>query len=340
MKKIFVVIGLGSMGKRRIRNLQALGFKEIIGVDNRKDRREEVSNNYFVETFQKFESVIELYSNKIKALIISVPPAIHSRYIEKAVLYKIPCFVEASVLKDNLLELDRKAIDSNVLIAPSCTLYFHPAIKLISKLLLNNELGKISNLIYHSGQFLPDWHKFESVAEYYVSKKETGGAREIVPFKLTWITMLLGYPIGVTGLNKKTIKIEGAKEIDDTYNILLDYDDFIFNLSVDVVSRFATRRLLINGDKKQLIWDWNKNEIKVYDPLLEKWAKLKYKTMPSSQEYNKNLTEQMYVDEIDSFIRALEVNQDFPNSLKKDMKVLDILYLAEKSCIEKRILSK
>ena len=37
-----LVVGLGSMGKRRIRNLIKLGFKNIIGFDPRLDRRVEV----------------------------------------------------------------------------------------------------------------------------------------------------------------------------------------------------------------------------------------------------------------------------------------------------------
>ena len=32
----FLVIGLGSMGKRRIRNLKSLGYNNIIGFDNNK----------------------------------------------------------------------------------------------------------------------------------------------------------------------------------------------------------------------------------------------------------------------------------------------------------------
>ena len=34
-------VGLGSMGKRRIRNLQELGIKDIIGFDPKEERRKE-----------------------------------------------------------------------------------------------------------------------------------------------------------------------------------------------------------------------------------------------------------------------------------------------------------
>lgn len=44
-----VVIGLGSMGKRRIRCLQAIGGVEIIGVDLREDRRLEAQTLYGIK---------------------------------------------------------------------------------------------------------------------------------------------------------------------------------------------------------------------------------------------------------------------------------------------------
>ncbi len=39
----FLVIGLGSMGKRRIRCLQSLGHTDMIGFDIRNDRCEDAS---------------------------------------------------------------------------------------------------------------------------------------------------------------------------------------------------------------------------------------------------------------------------------------------------------
>ena len=42
----FLIIGLGSMGKRRIRNLFALGFNDVIGFDTRSDRRKESELKY------------------------------------------------------------------------------------------------------------------------------------------------------------------------------------------------------------------------------------------------------------------------------------------------------
>lgn len=327
MDKSYIVIGLGSMGKRRIRNLQALGVQNIVGFDLRLDRCKEATSKYGIKTFSDFSKVLHL--TEALAFIISLPPDLHHEYMRKAIELKIPAFIEASVVDTNFDELIRESKLAGVLLAPSCTLHFHPAIQLIKNLVSSGYLGNISNYLYHSGQFLPDWHSYEHVSDFYVSKKETGGGREIVPFELTWITLFLGLPQRVVGLYKKTIDISGAENIDDTYNILLDYRTFIFNLSVDVVSRCATRRLVINGDQKQLYWSWDENIIKVFHPESNFWEEIKYETLAAENSYNKNITEQMYIDEMQTFLSAIHGKGKYPNSLEHDHNVLKILYSVE-----------
>ena len=324
-----LVIGLGSMGKRRIRNLKANGVTNISGFDLREDRRAEVENIYQIPVFPSIETATAHTS--FDALIISVPPDVHHIYIKQALKLNVPAFIEASVVDTDMEMLINEAISKKILLAPSCTLFFHPAIKKVAEILAAKSLGKLSNILYHSGQYLPDWHAYEKVSDYYVSKKETGGAREIVPFELTWLTMLLGFPERIAGLYKKTINIEGAENIEDTYNLLLDFNDFILNLSVDVVSRIATRKLVINGEKGQLIWDWNENLIRLYDAQTMSWQNLPYEITEAHIGYNKNITETMYNEEIEAFLDGVLNKSQYPNTLANDYKVLKVLYAVEKS---------
>lgn len=335
MEKNILVIGLGSMGKRRVRNLKAIGIKNIVGFDKREDRRDEASTEYDIEVVANFEEVV--LQHKFDAFIISVPPDLHHIYMKEAINMKIPAFIEASVIDTDFDLMIKESRESNVLLAPSCTLHFHPAIRKISEIIEKNELGIMSNILYHSGQYLPDWHSYEDVRDFYVSKKETGGGREIVPFELTWLTLLLGFPKRVVGFFKNTIQIPGAEEIDDTYNLLMDYGSMILNLSVDVVSRHATRRMVINGSKKQLYWNWDDNAIKIFDPELNEWDEIMYETVSAKEGYNKNITEQMYIDEMSVFINSINGNAIFPNNLHRDHQVLKLLYSVESSDVNNRI---
>ena len=328
----FLIIGLGSMGKRRIRNLQYLGYSKIFGFDLNEDRRQEAVNKYGITTIENFDNVASL---EVDALIISVPPDKHHIYMLKAIELNKPCFVEASVVDYSFNELISLSEKNKVFIAPSSTMYFHPAIKKIKSIIEEKIIGLSTNISYHSGQYLPDWHTYEKVKDFYVSQKETGGAREIVPFELTWITKIFGFPSSVFGCVKKTIEIEGAELIDDTYVGVLDYDSFILSLTIDVTSRVATRKLLINGSKGQLIWDWNNNFISVYTPA-NGWNNIEFELLSAEEGYNKNITEQMYIDELSCFIAGTGDSQVYINNLSNDHAVLKILYAIEESSNSKK----
>lgn len=324
-----LVIGLGSMGRRRIRCLKELGVQNIRGFDLRTDRVNQAQKDYGVTAFTTLEEAQAGF--KPDLAIISVPPDRHLGYMEWALQNKVHFFVEASVLDDGLAELQSRLDSSGVVCAPSCTLRFHPAIKLIDQIVKSGELGRLSNILLHSGQYLPDWHTYEAVSDYYVSNPATGGGREIVPFELSWFINTFGMPRRVAGMYRKTIEIEGASYIDDTYNCMFDYNSYLATVTVDVVSRYATRRLTVNGSQKQLSWAWEENCVKVFDPILGEWERREYKVAQAASGYNPNISEGMYVDEIAAFMNAAKGLAKYPNTLQDDRKILDILYRLERS---------
>ena len=50
-----LILGLGSMGKRRIRNLKALGLQDITGYDTRADRTEYAHDTYAIKILDEFQ---------------------------------------------------------------------------------------------------------------------------------------------------------------------------------------------------------------------------------------------------------------------------------------------
>jgi len=320
----FLQVGLGSMGKRRIRCLKSLGYNNILGFDLRKDRRDESEKKYGIKTIDDISS---LNFDNINAIIISVPPDMHDRYIKLAIEKGKPAFVEASVVIGDLENLNLLSKEKGVFIAPSCTLKFHPAIKDIKKIVRSGKYGKITNFSYHSGQYLPDWHPWEDVKDYYVSKKETGGAREIVPFELTWIVDVIGFPKDIFGFYGKTMDV-GAN-IDDTYSITIDFGDCYGTMMVDVVSRYATRSLVLNMENGQILWRWDENIVKLYDAINARWIHYHTPEGKAAEGYNKNIIEDMYLDETKSFIDGINNPDKFPNSLDEDIKILKLLYKVE-----------
>lgn len=324
-----IVIGLGSMGKRRIRCLHALGVQHIVGTDLRRDRCEEAGTRYGVPCLPDPQQAWREAQPDIA--IISVPPKAHVDAMHECARRKVPFFVEASVVDDGLEDAIRAVAAAGIVAAPSSTLRFHPALQQIFAIVRSQRLGKLSNVLLHSGQYLPDWHTYEPVSAYYVSDPATGGAREIVPFEMSWFTELFGFPRRVAGQFRKTIDIPGAEYIDDTYNGLLDYGTFLAAVTVDVVSRHATRKLTINGSAGQLLWSWDDPVIRIFDGAASQWEEVAYDTGRAEPGYNKNIAESMYVDEIRAFLDAVAGRSAFPNSLARDHRVLRLLYAWERS---------
>ncbi|MBV8047219.1 MAG: Gfo/Idh/MocA family oxidoreductase, partial [Paludibacterium sp.] len=83
-----VVIGLGSMGKRRIRCLQALGVVDIVGVDLRADRREEAELRYGVRTQAELTPLWTAFRPDVA--IISLPPKAHVGAMRACVSHRVP----------------------------------------------------------------------------------------------------------------------------------------------------------------------------------------------------------------------------------------------------------
>jgi len=320
----FLVVGLGSMGKRRIRCLKFLGHADIIGIDKRDDRRSEVKNSYNIETIG---DINDINSNDIDALIISTPPDKHLDYIVYAIENSKPAFVEASVILRGLSEANISAKKNKVLIAPSCTFRFHPGIKMIKEIIQSNQYGKVTNFSYHSGQYLPDWHPWEKVTDFYVSRKEVSACREIVPFELTWIVDIMGPVKNGSAFYGKTMDV-GA-DVDDTYAISMEFDGSYGIMIVDVVSRFAVRSLLVNMEEGQLKWDWSDNHIKLFNTKDKNWKKIKFSVGKAEDGYNPNIIEEMYIEEIETFIKSIRNQQLWPNTLDDDIKVLKTLHKLE-----------
>ena len=320
----FLIVGLGSMGKRRIRNLQSLKAGDIIGFDLRDDRRREAEEKYGLKTYGDFQKAM---AEDPDAIIISAPPDKHTGYAILATRANKHFFTEASVILDGMDELIELCRGKNIVAAPSCTLRFHPAIKEIKSIVSCGEYGRLVNFSYHFGQYLPDWHPWEKVSDYYVGQKDTGGCRELVTFELTWILDISGFPQEAVALYGKTLDL-GA-DIDDTYAISLAFDRAFGNVICDVTSRYATRSLILNLEQAQVLWRWDENIVKLYDASTQQWSNRQLKLGEAAIGYNKNITEDMYIDEMKAFIGAVKGKSIFPNSLEDDARILKLLYQME-----------
>ena len=178
---------------------------------------------------------------------------------------------------------------------------------------------------YNTGQYLPDWHPWEDINDFYVSNPETGGCKEIVPFELTWINDIFGYPVVLSAHKDKLSDM--PVNIDDIYIAVLKYPENILGvLNVDVLARPQARReMYINFTLGQLYFDGPQNLLKY-----QRVGDSDWKIIPLAEgtvEENYINPEEPYINEIKDFIRSVDIKNPslFPNNLLSDCSILDLL---------------
>jgi len=327
----FLVIGLGSMGKRRVRNLRALDVAAIAGFDIRTERVEEARERYGIHGYLDFSQALADFAPD--AMVISTSPAEHMNYAWTAFQHQIPCFIEASVVHaDRILALHHAAEEQGIIMAPSCTMRYFPGPRIVKELVAAGAIGKTLYFNYQTGQYLADWHPWENVSDFYVSNRETGGCREIVPFELAWLNDVFGEPEPLALVKDKLGDIDA--DIDDVYHCLMRFPGGIIgNMTVDVLSRpTSTRELRIIGSEGQIVFSADAKEVRHIRLGIDEWIRRPLTDGTIEAQYIN--PEEPYIAEMADFIAALQSGRQdrFPNSLLDDYKVLNILQRLETLC--------
>ena len=320
-------VGLGSMGKRRIRNLQELGIKDIIGFDPKEERRKEAQRRYHIQTVADITEGLKKNPN---CMIISTPPDLHYKYSKIAIKNNIHFFTEVNLSSSDISKIIQELKQKKVVGVPSSTMLFHPIIKQLKKLIKKKTIGKPLTVYHHFGHYLPNWHPWEDYRNFYVSKKETGAAREVVPFELVWMIHLFSDVYSVYGNIDKISTLEA--NIDDIYQILIEFVNGIkCTFIIDVISEPAINETRITGDKGMIYCDHNIGTIKIGKG--NKWKEVKIETGKMAKGYKGNTpSDSIYVEEMKSFLDTIKkssARHTFDDELKI-LRVLDAIELSNK----------
>jgi len=314
------------MGKRRIRNFLKLGYNDLIGFDSREDRRKEVSKKHGIKIFSDLKSA---FNEKPNVMIISTPPDLHLKFAKMAIEKKIDFFTELNLISNDVMQIIEKMKKKSVIGLPSCTMRFHPVVKELKRILEKKTIGKILIIQHHAGHFLPNWHPWEDYRKFFVAKKQTGGAREIVPIELMWLTHLFCEIKSVIGNVKKISSLD--VKIDDVYQILIHFkNNILCSLVIDVLSIPAFKETKIIGEKGTILCDFNSGIIKINNG--SSWVTKKVKINKVAKGYKGNTpSESVYEDEIKLFMNTIKGKAHYPQSFRDELKILKILDLIETS---------
>lgn len=293
-----LVIGLGSMGKRRIRLMQQYDpALDIVGVDADTERANEVAAQFSITVFPSLEGA--LTAARPEAAFVCTSPLAHRPIIRSLIEQSVHVFSELDLVDDGYP--DYMAVQNVKLFLSSTFLYRRDI-----RWMIEQVERKRTNYLYHTGQYLPDWHPWEDYRRFFVGDKRTNGCREMLAIELPWLVRCFGPIRHVTVLRDKLSTLE----LDHPDNLMLQIqheNGSKGQVTVDVVARRPIRRMEIYNEMLQIDWDGTPDTLRQWD-IAEKTMRdiPTYDSVVNDARYCKSIIENAYMDEIDAFFTWLK----------------------------------
>ncbi len=317
-----IVIGLGSMGKRRIRLLMKIGNIEIAGVDTNKERADEVKAEYGIDTFETIETAVLTFEPL--CAFVCTSPISHAGIINTCLKHKLNVFTEINLVDDMYEENIALAKKMNVKLFLSSSRLYKLETEFISKRV--HECRGPFNYIYHIGQYLPDWHPWESYNSYFIGDRRTNGCREIFAIELPWVVTCFGKIVKCEVMSGKNTGLN--IDYNDNYTVLFEHENGTRGtMVVDVVSRKAVRYFEAFGEDLYVSWNGTPDSLKEYDFEAKKDIPITFGDEEHVEGYAAFITEKQYMREIEAFLdnvagKPRECLWDFERD-KEILKLID-----------------
>lgn len=323
-----LVVGYGSMGRRRIRLIKRIkGNAGIVCVDSNEERCRQ-AREIGLQCYHDLDEALK--KAKPQIAFVCTSPGSHASIILKLLRERIHVFTELNLESTGYEEIIDESKKNNVTVFMSSTLLYNRSIQRIKKLVEHSQ--KPLTYIYHVGQYLPDWHPWENYKDFFAGKKKTNGVREIFAIQLPWLISVFGEidDLNAFGIRSTLLEIDFKDSVVATFR---HRNGCIGTFTSDVVCRKATTHLEVIGEDLHLFWGGHFDDLYAYD--MEKKKKqrvLIYDEVEHEAGYADTIIENQYEDEIKAFFDVV-YRQAVPlYSLEMDWETMRIIDMIEKKC--------
>lgn len=314
-----LVIGLGSMGKRRIRLIRQYdALIEIACVDTDKERREQVKKMYGAAVYEDLALALECENPD--CCFIATPPLSHAVAIQQCLAKQCHVFTELNLVTDRYDENMALAKKKGVVLFLSSTQLYRNEIQYIKSRVQRTD--EKCNYIYHVGQYLPDWHPWESYRDFFVGERRTNACREIMAIEFPWLTDCFGKLKTTSVWKGKNSKLD--INYNDSYMVFMEHENGSRGVfCIDILCRIPSRFLEIYNEEIYMKWEGTPESLCEYKTP-EKALKqvLLYDRIDQLEGYNETIIENDYYAEVEEFFESVKGNATPRYSFLQDMEIL------------------
>jgi predicted dehydrogenase len=325
--KPILIVGYGSIGRRHLRNLRDLGYKNLFFYRTGKSI---LPDDEILDIPIEYD-LRRALARKPEATIVANPTALHMSVALAAAKSGSHLFLEKPIshTMDGVEELRKIIRKDSLIVVVGFQFRFHPLLKQIKKLLDLGVIGSVVSVQAHWGEYLPQWHPEEDYHQSYSAKKELGGGVILTlchPFD--YLRWLLGEVSSVLALQSQSNGL--GIDVEESADVLLQFTcGAVGNVHLDYTERPSEHFLRIIGQKGVIYWS-NSDGMLKYSILGKKWKKL---LLPKGFERNT-----LFLDEMRHFTSCISGNEQILCSFDDGVAALKIALAAKRSLEEKRLI--
>jgi predicted dehydrogenase len=327
----FLVVGGGSMGKRRIRCLLANKVEpgRIRLVETRDERRREVLDKHGIEGMPDLDEGLKWGPD---AVVVSVPGAQHVPVCLAAARAGKHFFVEVplSINLDGLDDLQSLVERHKIVAAPGTQPPFHPLFKRMKSWMQDPSFGRPLLLSAEMGQYLPDWHPYEDYRSFYAASAKMGGSNlDVIAQEMATIYWLLEdrtRELFCAGHHLSSLEIDGC----DYWQIAASTESkrTAMTLQFDMIRRAGRNCFTVVSEQGTIELDLGAGTVRRFLASNREWET---RSTPVGYVY-----EQCYIDEIGCFLASIRGEAQWHNPLPVAVDVVKFLMAIQRSAREKR----
>ncbi len=254
-----VLIGFGSIGKRHLANLLALGYTDVSIVSRSGKVADEFTHLDIYSTLQQ-----ALAARHFDAAIVCTPTAQHIETVLPLLQNKVASiYLEKPISHtyETINEIVHWVQQNNTHFIVGYDLHFDPGLQKVKTLLTENAIGKPVSVNAQVGQYLPDWRPHEDYRKGMSAKKETGGGVLLdLVHEFDYLQWLVGDATAIASFNHNSASLE--IETEDVAEVLLKFTNGVIGtIHLDYLQPTLVRNCLFTGSKGSIKWDLAKAQV-------------------------------------------------------------------------------
>jgi predicted dehydrogenase len=310
----YLIAGYGSIGRRHLRNLLALGEKDIVLYrTNHSTLPDEEIKDIPVET--DFARALD---HKPDVLVVANPTAYHLHVAIPAaeagcsILLEKPVSDSPAGVQDLKAALQRGGGRALV----GFQFRFHPGLQRLREMLSQGAAGRPLSVRVQWGEFLPGWHPWEDYRASYSARQDLGGGVVLTfTHPIDFLRWLFG---DVESLWAYTGKVSDLEiNVEDMAEIGLRFQSgVVASIHLNYFQHPTEQRMEIVCTEGTLMWNNANGVVRQYHPHSESWE-----THPIPESFERN---EMFLAEMRHMIAVAQGKAVPVCSLDDGLKALEI----------------